>query len=101
MTIEQIPTLSAAYNGLFAGMLSGVTCFGKPEETVLATAVLSIALWLLNILHNCSEAAGLVQKASELLKILLTDDFYISMICLAKYNDPGRVQHYFCQIAIC
>ncbi|ERL93304.1 hypothetical protein D910_10598 [Dendroctonus ponderosae] len=74
------------------GMLSGVTCFGKPEETVLATAVLSIALWLLNILHNCSEAAGLIQKASELLKILLTDDFYISMICLAKYNDPELFQ---------
>lgn len=77
---------------MFVGMLPGVTCFGKPEETVLATAVLSTALWLLNILHQCKEATALIQKASELLTILLTDDFYISMICLAKYNDPGSIQ---------
>ncbi|XP_050315120.1 mediator of RNA polymerase II transcription subunit 24 [Anthonomus grandis grandis] len=74
------------------GMLPGVTCFGKPEETVLATAVLSTALWLLNILHNCKDATSLFQKAGELLKVLLTDDFYVSMICLAKYNDPELFQ---------
>lgn len=74
------------------GMLPGVTCCGKPEETVLATAVLSTALWLLNILQQCKESTYLIQKSSELLKILLTDDFYISMICLAKYNDPELFQ---------
>ncbi|XP_076263468.1 mediator complex subunit 24 isoform X3 [Rhynchophorus ferrugineus] len=74
------------------GMLPGVTCCGKPEETVLATAILSAALWLLNILQQCRDATYLIQKATELLKILLTDDFYISMICLAKYNDGELFQ---------
>ncbi|XP_030750121.1 mediator of RNA polymerase II transcription subunit 24 isoform X2 [Sitophilus oryzae] len=74
------------------GMLPGVTCSGKPEETVLATAVLSAALWLLNILQQCRDTSSLTQKAGDLLKILLTDDFYISMICLAKYNDTELFQ---------
>lgn len=74
----------------FKGMLPGVTCCGKPEETVLATAILSAALWLLNILQQCRDTIYLIQKATELLKNLLTDNFYISMICLAKYNDGGK-----------
>ncbi|XP_018572126.1 mediator of RNA polymerase II transcription subunit 24 [Anoplophora glabripennis] len=69
------------------GMLPGVTCCGKPEETVLATAVLSVALWLLNILQQCQSTPSLIQKAIELLRVLLTDDFYVSMMCLARYND--------------
>ncbi|XP_060520189.1 mediator of RNA polymerase II transcription subunit 24 [Cylas formicarius] len=74
------------------GMLPGVTCCGKPEETVLATAVLSTAFWLLNILQQCKQSTNLVQKVTELLKVLITDDFYISMMCLAKYNDPELFQ---------
>ncbi|CAG9816325.1 unnamed protein product [Phaedon cochleariae] len=71
------------------GMLPGVTVgFGKPEETVLATAVLSVASWLLSILQQCKATQTIVQKATELLKILLTDEFYVSMMCLARYNDP-------------
>ncbi|XP_023022207.1 mediator complex subunit 24 [Leptinotarsa decemlineata] len=71
------------------GMLPGVTVgFGKPEETVLATAVLSVALWLLNILQQCQSTKKIILKAGELLKTLLTDDFYVSMMCLARYNDP-------------
>lgn len=69
-------------------MISGVTCCSKPEETVLATAILSIAYWLLNIIHQCGGAPNVVQKASFLLQTILQDDFYIAMICLAKYNDP-------------
>ncbi|KAJ8919728.1 hypothetical protein NQ315_006256 [Exocentrus adspersus] len=69
------------------GMLPGVTCCGKPEETVLATAVLSIALWLLNILQQCQTTPALIHKTAELLKVLLEDDFYVSMMCLAKYNN--------------
>ncbi|XP_050518616.1 mediator of RNA polymerase II transcription subunit 24 isoform X1 [Diabrotica virgifera virgifera] len=73
----------------FEGMLPGITVScGKPEETVLATAVLSVALWLLNILQHCQTNTKIIQKTSELLKILLTDDFYISMMCLARCNDP-------------
>lgn len=72
------------------GMISGVTCCGKPEETVLATAILSTALWLVNILLQCKSSNDLIQKASQLLQTLLTDKFYISMMCLARYNDPGN-----------
>lgn len=74
------------------GMLPGVTCCGKPEETVLATAVLSVALWLLNILQQCQSTPSLIQKALELLRVLLTDDFYVSMMCLARYNDTGNIK---------
>lgn len=72
------------------GMLPGITCCGKPEETVLATAILSTALWLVNILHHCKTDPELIQKASTLLQTLMTDDFYVSMMCLARYNDPGE-----------
>lgn len=73
------------------GMLPGVTCCGKPEETVLVAAVLSVALWLLNILHQCQSKSYIVAKATELLKVLLTEKFYISLICLARYYDPGKI----------
>ncbi|KAL1517721.1 hypothetical protein ABEB36_001452 [Hypothenemus hampei] len=73
------------------GMLSGVTCYGKPEETVLATAVLSTANGLVNILLHCRDA-GLKEKTNQILRRLLTDDFYIAMICLAKYNNPELLQ---------
>lgn len=69
------------------GMLPGITCCGKPEETVLATALLSIAHWLVSVLHQCQSTPTIIQKASELLKILMTEDFYVSMMCLARYND--------------
>lgn len=44
------------------GMLSGVTCCGKPEETVLATAILSIACWLITILSQCKGTPTLIRK---------------------------------------
>nr|CAH7752585.1 unnamed protein product [Callosobruchus chinensis] len=69
------------------GMLPGVTCCGKPEETLLATAVLSVALWLLNIFEQCQKVSNIIQKATDLMKVLLTDDFYVSLICLGRYND--------------
>jgi mediator of RNA polymerase II transcription subunit 24 len=70
------------------GMLPGVTCCGKPEETVLATAILSIACWLLTILLQCKGSPHLTQKASFLVTTLMNDDFYVSMMCLARYSDP-------------
>lgn len=89
---SQLSKIHCVYSLLefLEGMLPGITVScGKPEETVLATAVLSVALWLLNILQHCHASTKITQKTSELLKVLLTDDFYISMMCLAKYNDPG------------
>ncbi|CAH1108215.1 unnamed protein product [Psylliodes chrysocephalus] len=88
---SQLSKIHCVYSLLefLEGMLPGITVScGKPEETVLATAVLSVALWLLNILQHCHASTKITQKTSELLKVLLTDDFYISMMCLAKYNDP-------------
>ncbi|XP_045464777.1 mediator of RNA polymerase II transcription subunit 24 [Harmonia axyridis] len=72
-------------------MIPGVTCCSKLEETELATAILSTASWLLNIIHNCRGPSDLNQRAtilaSSILKTILCNDFYISMICLARYND--------------
>jgi mediator of RNA polymerase II transcription subunit 24 len=76
------------------GMLPGVTCCGKPEETVLATAILSIACWLLTILLQCKGSPHLTQKASFLVTTLMNDDFYVSMMCLARYSDPGSNNNY-------
>ncbi|KAK9891976.1 hypothetical protein WA026_017459 [Henosepilachna vigintioctopunctata] len=72
-------------------MIPGVTCCSKLEETELATAILSTACWLLNIIQKCNGSSDLGQKAtflaSAILKTILNDDFYISMMCLARYND--------------
>lgn len=71
------------------GMLPGITCSGKPEETVLTCALLSTTGWLLQILQQCRNTQQLVEKASFLLQTILKDDFYVSMICLARYFDSG------------
>lgn len=71
------------------GSLPGITCCGKAEETVLATALLSVACWLLQVLQCCSNTAQLVEKAASLLKTLLASDFYVAMMCIARYSDPG------------
>lgn len=69
------------------GMLSGITCSGKPEETVLACALLSTAGWLVQVLQQCRSTASLIEKAEYLLQTILKDDFYLCMICLARYID--------------
>lgn len=72
------------------GMLLGMTCSGKPEETVLACALLSIVGWLLQVLQHCRGTQQLVEKAVFLIQTLLNDEFYVAMICLARYIDAGR-----------
>lgn len=71
------------------GTLLGITCCGKPEETVLATALLSLACWLLQVLQNCYMTQQILDKAALLLKNLLSCDFYVAMMCLARYSDMG------------
>ncbi|KAF5304438.1 hypothetical protein FQR65_LT07968 [Abscondita terminalis] len=67
--------------------LTGITCCGKAEETVLATALLSIACWLLQVLQNCYTVPQLLEKGSALLKTLLESEFYVAMMCLARYSE--------------
>lgn len=73
------------------GMLPGITCSGKPEETVLTCALLSTVGWLLQVLQQCRSTQQLIDKASCLLQTILKDDFYVAMICLARYFDSGNI----------
>lgn len=73
------------------GMLPGITCCGKSEETILATAILSMSCWLVTILVQCHNTPHLANKAAFLLNTVMNDDFYLAMMCLAKYSDPGNI----------
>lgn len=73
------------------GMLSGITCCGKSEEIKLAGSLLATASWLLKILQNCSTEADIVEKAVSLLNTFLSSNFYLSMMCIARFNDTGNL----------
>ncbi|XP_032685041.1 mediator of RNA polymerase II transcription subunit 24 [Odontomachus brunneus] len=76
----------------------GITCRGKPEEDLLAAAVLSIVHWLLQCyLHTLSKApqnnpltphpSELMDKPASILQQMLNSDFLRAMMYLAKYDD--------------
>ncbi|XP_022905707.1 mediator of RNA polymerase II transcription subunit 24 [Onthophagus taurus] len=70
------------------GILPGVTCCGKSEGTRLATALQSTTYWLLQILQSCFNQHEIYEKAVNILTCLLSNDFYVAMMCLAKYVEP-------------
>ncbi|KAM0725562.1 Mediator of RNA polymerase II transcription subunit 24 [Formica fusca] len=76
----------------------GITCRGKPEEDLLAAAVLSIVHWLLQCyLHALTKtpqsnpliphSSELIDKPASILKQMLNSDFMCAMMYLAKYDD--------------
>ncbi|XP_006610970.1 mediator of RNA polymerase II transcription subunit 24 isoform X4 [Apis dorsata] len=76
----------------------GITCRGKPEEDLLAAAVLSIVNWLLQCyLHTLTkmpqnnpltpQPTELMDKPASILKQMLSSDFLCAMMYLAKYDD--------------
>ncbi|XP_011688763.1 PREDICTED: mediator of RNA polymerase II transcription subunit 24 [Wasmannia auropunctata] len=76
----------------------GITCRGKPEEDLLAAAVLSIVHWLLQCyLHTLTKApqgnpltphpSELMDKPASILHQMLNSDFLCAMMYLAKYDD--------------
>ncbi|KAK0084500.1 hypothetical protein PV325_006922 [Microctonus aethiopoides] len=76
----------------------GITCRGKPEEDLLAAAVLSIVHWLLQCYlytltkmpQNNSlitQTFDLIEKPASILKQMLSSDFLCAMMYLAKYDD--------------
>lgn len=79
----------------------GITCRGKPEEDLLAAAVLSIVHWLLQCyLHTLTkmpqsspltpQPTELMDKPASILKQMLSSDFLCAMMYLAKYDDKGN-----------
>lgn len=81
----------------------GITCRGKPEEDLLAAAVLSIVHWLLQCyLHTLSKVpqnnpltphpSELMDKPASILQQMLNSDFLRAMMYLAKYDDDGLLQ---------
>ncbi|XP_063216057.1 mediator of RNA polymerase II transcription subunit 24 [Bacillus rossius redtenbacheri] len=75
----------------------GITCRSKPEEGLLATAVLSIVQWLLgcmmHALKNTTELragsveySAMLDKPASILNELLGCDFMVAMCCLAKHE---------------
>lgn len=76
----------------------GITCRGKPEEDLLAAAVLSVVHWLLQCyLHALSKApqnnplipqsSELIDKPASILKEMLNSNFICAMMYLAKHDD--------------
>ncbi|XP_017892160.1 mediator of RNA polymerase II transcription subunit 24 isoform X1 [Ceratina calcarata] len=76
----------------------GITCRGKPEEDLLAAAVLSIVHWLLQCyLYTLTkmpqnspltpQPTKLMDKPASILKQMLSSDFLCAMMYLAKYDD--------------
>ncbi|XP_049886112.1 mediator of RNA polymerase II transcription subunit 24 [Pectinophora gossypiella] len=77
--------------------LDSITCRGKLEEEVLALAVSSIILWLLQVYHyslskypssNPIQCQELLEKSTSLLNSIVNSDFLLAMFYLAKQNDP-------------
>lgn len=79
----------------------GITCRGKPEEDLLAAAVLSVVHWLLQCyLHALSKApqnnplipqpSELIDKPASILKEMLNSNFICAMMYLAKHDDKGK-----------
>lgn len=76
----------------------GITCRGKPEEDLLAAAVLSIVHWLLQCyLYTLTkmpqnnpmmtQTFDLIEKPASILKQMLSSDFLCAMMYLAKHDD--------------
>lgn len=83
----------------------GITCRGKPEEDLLAAAVLSIVHWLLQCYYFSLTQApqsnplspqpqDIMDKPAAILKQLLSSDFICALIYLAKHDDPGIIIDY-------
>ncbi|KAG7309149.1 hypothetical protein JYU34_005071 [Plutella xylostella] len=77
--------------------LDSITCRGKMEEEVLASAVSSIILWLLQVYHysltkypasNPIQSQDLLEKSSLIMNSIVNTDFLLAMFFLAKQNDP-------------
>ncbi|XP_013139722.1 PREDICTED: mediator of RNA polymerase II transcription subunit 24 [Papilio polytes] len=78
-------------------LLDSVTCRGKMEEEILASAVSSIILWLLQVYHyslsqyqatNPIQSQELLELSTKLLNSIVNTDFLLAMLYLAKQNDP-------------
>ncbi|KAK6631151.1 hypothetical protein RUM43_014247 [Polyplax serrata] len=75
----------------------GITCRGKTEEGILATSVASTIFWLLQCYsYHLNKLLGgmappceeIVSKCVVLLINMLSSDFIMAMLYLAKYEDP-------------
>ncbi|XP_069683870.1 mediator of RNA polymerase II transcription subunit 24 isoform X2 [Periplaneta americana] len=75
----------------------GITCRGKPEEGLLAAAVLSIVQWLLTCMQHALknlpelkngniELTPMLDKPAVILAELLKCDFLVAMLYLAKHE---------------
>ncbi|XP_021940557.1 mediator of RNA polymerase II transcription subunit 24, partial [Zootermopsis nevadensis] len=75
----------------------GITCRGKPEEGLLAAAVLSIVQWLLSCMQHAIknlqelrngniELTSMLDKPAVILAEILKCDFLVAMLYLAKHE---------------
>lgn len=85
-------------------MQGGITCRGKPEEGLLAAAVLSIVQWLLTCMQHALknlpelrnggiELTSMMDKPAVILAEMLKCDFLVAMLCLAKHECRGMLLH--------
>lgn len=80
----------------------GITCRGKPEEGLLAAAVLSIVQWLLSCMQHALknlqelrngniELTSMLDKPAVILAEILQCDFLVAMLYLAKHECRGMM----------
>lgn len=78
---------------------SNITCRSKMEEEVLASSVMSMIFWLLEVYHNALskypatntvQSQELLEKSTLLLNSIVQTDFLIASFYLAKQNDPDE-----------
>ena len=85
---------------IFICFKGGITCRGKPEEGLLAAAVLSIVQWLLTCMQyavkNMAELKNgnveitpMLDRPATILNEILKCDFLVAMLYLAKHECRG------------
>jgi mediator of RNA polymerase II transcription subunit 24 len=85
---------------LFSSVQGGITCRGKPEEGLLAAAILSIVQWLLTCMQHVFknlqelrsgniELTAMLDKPAVILAQSLKCDFLVAMLYLAKHECRG------------
>ncbi|KAF6207841.1 hypothetical protein GE061_016290 [Apolygus lucorum] len=71
---------------------SGITCRGKPEEGILASAILNLVHWLLQcyqhaLSSNLDQSNSMLTKPASILNNMLNCGFLTAMLYLAKHDD--------------
>lgn len=95
---EKVYCVTALLDFLDA-IMDGVTCRGKPEESVLPNAIVSLVYWLINIFSTTlqkyeingqlnTEQQHMLDKMAEVVEKIAKNDFLLGILYIGKQEDP-------------